>query len=115
MGQVEFNEDKNIKWKMLRSRNWTKKDADVVCRETGHKEALEVIDMRDYIRRKELDTTIFPSNNNRNTKDWERECTGSEYSILRCPRTTGRVSVKDKIGVGVRCKDDSKNFFKNVL
>ena len=115
MGQVEFNEDKNIEWKMLRSCNWTKKDANVVCRETGQREALEVIDMRDYGRRKYLDTTIFPNNDNRSNEDWKRECKGSEYSILRCPRTTGRVPVKDTIGVGVRCKDDSKNFFKNIL
>ena len=104
---------------MLRRLNWTKKDANVVCRETGHKEALEVIDMRDYPRRKILDTAIFPNNDNRKTDDWERECKGSEYSILRCPRATGRATgrapVEDKIGVGVRCKDDSKNFFKNIL
>ena len=115
MGQVEFNEDKNIQWKMLRSLAWTKKDANVVCRETGHTEALEVIDKRDYHRRKILHTTIFPNNDNRNAKDWEGECKGSEYSILRCPRTTGRDTVEDKIGVGVRCKHDSKNFFKNIL
>ena len=112
MGQVELNEDKNIQWKMLSSRNWSKKDADVVCRETGHKEALEVIDMRDYGRRKELDPTIFPNNDNRKTKEWERECNGSEYSILRCPGTTGRDTEEKKSGVGVRCKDDSKNFLK---
>ena len=109
MGQVEFNQHKNEQWKMLRSHNWRKEDADVVCKETGHKEALEVINMKDYSRRKNLNKTIFPNNANQETEDRNRKCNGNEYSILRCPMVDSVEQTGKLIGVGVRCKSEGKN------
>ena len=105
MGHVEVNLGK--KWQKLKSRNWTMDDAKVVCREAGYKETLEYINAINYRRRKERYPEIFPDSK-MESYQWNKKCTGDEYSILRCNPHSDTSGTNDDptvgVGVGVRCK-----------
>jgi hypothetical protein len=113
MGHVEVNVDKSEIWKKI-FRNWTMNDANVVCKEAGHGKALEYINKTDYSRRKSLNDTIFPADD-ANVKRYELKgnCSGSEYSILRCG--AGKLATEHTIaadaGVGVRCQIPGKKHY----
>lgn len=96
-------------------------DAHVVCREIGFKRALEYIDKNDYkirrdLRKKYNHELVFPDDTkNNNAFMWNKNCTGTEYSIHRC--SSRSVNNNDDkygaYGVGVRCQDLSK--LHNIL
>ena len=113
MGNVEVNFDKAEKWQRLTSKSWTMREAEVVCREIGYEKALEYINETNYERRmdKDINSTIFRKSDE-NPRQWNGNCTGKEYSILRCNggETVNELSDKGpSFGVGVRCKIPGKN------
>ena len=113
MGNVEVNFDKNEKWQRLTSKSWTMREAEVVCREIGYEKALEYINETNYVRRMDnaINSTIFRKSNGIMPRQWNGNCTGEEYSILRCNggKTVRELDEDPSFGVGVRCKIPGKN------
>ena len=103
-----FNFDKR-EWETVMTTNWTIDDANAVCRETGHEEALEHIpeDLIETI--KMLNSSLFP--NKGPARTLEKKCTDSDYSIWLCkgpnrPNYDGKKGGKE---VGVRCRVPGRN------
>ncbi|CAB4023589.1 deleted in malignant brain tumors 1 isoform X1 [Paramuricea clavata] len=114
IGQVEVNVEKSEIWKKIFSSNWTMNEANVVCKEAGHGKALEFINEKHYPRRKSLDDTIFPadvSNEEQYSVSWIGNCSGSEYSILRCGELNPTHITTAVPGVGVRCQIPGKKHY----
>ena len=113
MGNVEVNFDKAEKWQRLTSKSWTMREAEVVCREIGYEKALEYINETNYVRRmdKDINSTIFRKSDENKLRQWNGNCTGKEYSILRCNGGENVNELKEdpSFGVGVRCKIPGKN------
>ena len=113
-GHVEVNKDGKNKWLRLQSLKWTMEDANVVCKEVGHEPALEFTTAEHYMNRKKQAPNIYPEN--KDTHPWNKECDGSEYSILRCKKKKKKAgesntSSPPDAGVGVRCKYFGKKHY----
>ena len=96
------------KWEKVITTNWTIDDANTVCRETGHEEALEHIPVDLIEKIRTLNRTLFP-NKVLATRTWKKKCTDSDYSIWLCEdRHGGRENGIESV-VGVRCRVSGRN------
>ena len=114
IGQPETYNFDETRWELVVAANWTMDDANAVCRETGHGDALEHIPGDIFDEIKEINQTLFPENKYK--KRWEKSCTDSDYSIWLCRNKSKREDSKEtENGVGVRCRVAGMKVFQNVL